>query len=224
MSLGELGALVGLALVDSTSFGTFILPILLVIAANGVRVRAMAVYLGTVLVFYFLVGVLLLLGAGAAIQVIGDTFSDRTIAIGQLIIGVALFALSFRLDGRRESGDRTSRLQRIAGSPRAMIPLAFSATAVEVATMVPYLAAIGILTASDASLPLSLVVLAGYCLVMILPAILIVVIAAVLYERVRDRMVRFGAWMERQTASAMGWVVGAIGVLLALNAAGTLFG
>ncbi len=219
MALEQVIVLAGLALVDSTSFGTLVIPLLLIVAARRVSWPAMLVYLGTVLIFYFAVGVLLSLGLGAAFEWLGDLVNSRTGAVIQLVVGVALFAGSWPLERRaRQSEGRGERLRGVAQQPRAMIPLALTATLVEVATMVPYLAAIGIVTTADISFPLAMGLLLGYCLVMILPALVLLGVASLFGDAVWSLLERFGAWLDRQTASAVGWIVGAIGALMALDA------
>ncbi|RYJ05279.1 MAG: hypothetical protein EON52_12390, partial [Actinomycetales bacterium] len=64
----QLSTLLVLALVDSTSIGTLVVPIWLLLSPAGARVGRMAAYLGTVALFYLGVGLLLLAGV--------DVFSD----------------------------------------------------------------------------------------------------------------------------------------------------
>src|SRR5699024_11553258 len=58
-----------LALVDSTSFGTLLIPIWFLLAPGRVRVGRVLVFLGTVAGFYFLVGIALVAGLRA---IVGD--------------------------------------------------------------------------------------------------------------------------------------------------------
>ncbi|HEV2527662.1 MAG TPA: GAP family protein [Thermomicrobiales bacterium] len=225
MCIEQLGILAGLALVDSTSFGTLVFPLLLVVAARRVVWPAMAVYLGTVLNFYFAIRLLLVLGLDAVLDRLQGGMDSRGAAISQPILGAGLFAASWPLERRaKASGGRGDRLRGIAQRPSAMIPLALTATLVEAATMVPYLAAIGIITTSETSLVGDTLVLLAYCLVMILPAMLLLAGASLFGERIWAALGRFSSWLDRQTASAIGWIVGAVGVLLALDALGRLTG
>ena len=56
MDLALAASLAALALIDSTSFGTLLIPIWLLLAPGRVRAGRMLVYLGTIAVFYFAVG------------------------------------------------------------------------------------------------------------------------------------------------------------------------
>lgn len=223
MSLELLGSLVALALVDSTSFGTLLIPVLLVLANRRVVWRSMIVYLGTVVVFYFLLGVGLVVGLDAALATLDRMVSDRTTHLLELGLGVGLFIASFFVDRLGRGRDRRSRLSGVTESPRAMVILALSATAVEAASMFPYLAAIGLLTTANVSRLEAAPILFGYCLVMILPAVVLLALAGMIGERVWARLERFGTWMERSTAGALGWIVGIVGFFIAADAASRLW-
>lgn len=223
MSLEMVGSLVALALVDSSSFGTLLIPILLVLANRRVAWRPMVIYLGTVLFVYFLLGVALMLGLAAAISALDGVFESTAFKYLQLALGTALLVGSFFVDRGSRGRNRRSRLEGVTESLRAMVLLALSATAVEAASMLPYVAAISILSTADLSVIASLPILFGYCLVMILPALLVLALAGTLGDRVWGRLERFGNWMERSTAGALGWIVGIAGFFIASDASSRLF-
>ncbi len=58
---------------------------------------------------------------------------------------------------------------------------------------------------------------------MILPELVILALASAFGDRLWKRLERFGNWMDRQTASAMVWIVGVVGFLMAADAASFLF-
>src|SRR5690606_33465234 len=229
------GVLVVLALVDSTSFGTLLVPVWLLLAPGRLRAGRVLAYLATGAVAYLAVGVVVVLGAGAFLDRFGAALDSRAATIVQLLLGIGLFALSFRFDSKRAArraardgdpadgdpadGDperadrvpggtggepggagagpasgpaRPGRLARWreralgieadaagAGAVRTrasvlpLLGLALGAVAVEVGTMLPYLAAIGIITTADVGWPASAGVLAAYCVVMVAPALLL---------------------------------------------------
>lgn len=218
---------------DSTSIGTLFIPIwlMLVPGERAPRLGRILIYLGTVAGFYFLVGVLLVLGAAPILDALGGSL-DHPIALwAQLGIGVALFALSFRFDSssakRRGRPGPITRWRERATSGTAgvrwLVGLALIAALVEVATMLPYLGAIGMMTTSDISPALVPVLLAGYCLVMVLPALLLLGLRAVGRTRVEPFLQRMSKWIERNAASTTGWVLGIAGFLVARDAVFRLF-
>ncbi|MFC8598371.1 MULTISPECIES: GAP family protein [unclassified Isoptericola] len=237
VGLGALaGVLVVLALVDSTSFGTLLIPVWLLLAPGRPRAWRILAYLGTVALFYLAVGVAVLLGAGAFLERYGDVLDSRPAMIVQLLLGLGLFALSFRFDGKRAAaraereGARPGRLSRWraratgleGGSLLPLLGLALGAAALEVGTMLPYLAAIGLITTSDLATGAGVGVLAAYCVVMVLPALLLLGGRLVAARAVDPLLRRLDGWLSRNAAEMTGWVLGILGVLLTLNAIGAL--
>ncbi|MEW9553011.1 GAP family protein [Nonomuraea sp. NPDC050783] len=225
MTIGLMLTLAALAVIDSTSFGTLVIPVYLLLSRDRSRTSGLLVYLATIAVFYFLVGVALMLGLTAALESFGEALHSRAAYWVQLVLGVGLFALSFRFDPKRRAkrGRPERRFEPVAGGPRAMVLLALGAGAIEVATMVPYLAAVGILTTSGLPATRWLPLLAGYVLVMILPPLALMGLRAVAGARLEPRLERLRAWLTRHSASMVSWALAIIGFLLARDAAFQLF-
>ena len=265
-----LGALAVLALIDSTSFGTLLIPVWLLMSPGRVRVGRMLLYLGSIAGFYALVGLVILLGAGALADTLATLTGARPFLIAQLLVGIGLVAWSFKLEpiGGRKTADaaagtsvadgavgpggavagsasgsasgtasgtepkRTGRLsqwrERVlsseSGSGRALAALAVGAGLVEVASMLPYLAALGLIGTQGPGWPMSGLWVLAYCLVMIAPALVLTaarLFAARLVERPLGRLDR---WLTKNAASTTAWVVGIVGFLVARDAIGRLWG
>ena len=226
MDFALLGSLGVLALIDSTSFGTLLIPIWLLMHPGGIRAGRVLVFLGTVAVFYFAVGVAIALGADAFLPQISRVLDTRPAAWAELVLGVALFFLSFRLDRKhqRAGGGRLLRWRERAltdGRVAGLAGLALAAAAAEVTTMLPYLAAIGLLTTSELAAGSIALVMAGYCLLMVLPALLLLAVRLTAGDRITPLLTRIGDWMAR--SNALSWIVGIVGFLLARDAAVRLF-
>lgn len=252
-----LAPLAALALVDSTSFGTLLIPLWLLLAPGRLRVHRVLIFLGTVAVYYFALGVALLAGATWMADTLGGFLATPAAAWLQLALGVGLFLLSFKLEPKKPKeanveasvsaqpssavGESTASAEPAPAAPRpgrvtrwraeamgaegagsllALVGLALAAAGIETASMLPYLSAIGLLTASDLTLAAGVPVLAGYCLVMILPALVLLAVRVLAYSLVRRPLERFEAWMSKSAASMTAWIVGILGVLLALDALG----
>jgi len=223
MEFALLGSLAVLALIDSTSFGTLLIPAWLLIHPGRVRAARLLVFLGTVAAFYFAVGVAVALGADAFLPQITRLLDTRRVLWAQLVVGVALFFWSFRLERKNKTAPESGRLlgwreRALAdgGGVAALAGLALMAAAVEVTTMLPYLAAIGMVT--TAALPAAHIVLvmAGYCLVMIAPALLLLVARLTAGRHLIPMLTRLSDWMVR--SNTMAWIVGIVGFLLARDA------
>lgn len=224
MDLALLGSLAALALIDSTSFGTLLIPIWLLMNPGGLRPGRILVFLGTVAAFYFTLGLAVALGADALLPQITRVLDTRPAGWIQLVLGVALFFLSFRLDHKKDGNPRMIRWRERAltdGNLAGLAALALAAAAAEVTTMLPYLAAIGLLTnAGLAPAPIALV-MAGYCLLMIAPALLLLTIRLTAGDRITPLLKRVDDWLTQ--SNALAWVVGIVGFLLARDAAARLF-
>lgn len=233
IDLALLGGLGLLALVDSTSFGTLGVPVWMLVQP---RVRAVAVlaYLAVIAFFYWLLGLALLLGAQALTGVAGtlSQWADsRPVVVAQLVVGVALFASSFAFTRKRgearrlRRGDRPTRIRRWtarAVGPDATIgtvsTVAIGAGLVEAASMLPYLAAVGILTASGVGTATSAGLLAAYVVVMVLPALVLLGLRLVAHDRAQPALETVHRWVERNKDEMLGWVLGILGFLLASDA------
>jgi hypothetical protein len=225
MDLALLGSLMVLALIDSTSFGTLLIPVWLLLHPGRVRLGRILVFLGTVSAFYFAVGLGLTWGLLAFLPRIQALLDTKEVSWAQLVAGVALFFLSFRLDGKRkrrpEGAGRIARWrERALGDEKgvlSLIGLALTATLLEVGTMLPYLAAIGLITTAELPAAQRVAVLAGYCVVMILPALALMGLRLATGHRIEPLLTRISNWMTN--SDMLAWVVGIVGFLLASDAA-----
>jgi divalent metal cation (Fe/Co/Zn/Cd) transporter len=110
-----------------------------------------------------------------------------------------------------------------SGSGAALATLAVAAGLVEVATMLPYLAALGLIGTQGPAWPVSGLWILAYCLVMIAPA-LVLTAARVLAARLVERPLgRLDAWLTRNAATTTAWVAGIVGFLVARDAIGRLW-
>ncbi|MDM8084207.1 GAP family protein [Cellulomonas cellasea] len=230
-----LAILAGLALVDSLSLGTLGLPVWM-LAQPRFRTRVVLVYLATIAAFYWLLGAALLAGVGVVAEQLA-TPDGPVLDWVQLAIGVLLFLASFLFDGpigrwrreRREMSGRQSRWQRWRASlvgpdadAGAAALAAVGAGAVEVATMAPYLGAIGLLAVNGVGLVPGAVVLAGYGVVMVAPALTLLALRLVLAAPVERPLARLNKWFERRGGDVLAWTLGVVGFLVATDALGRL--
>lgn len=219
MTIGLVASLAGLALVDSTSFGTLGVPIFLIGA--GTAGRRVLLYLATITLFYFAVGLGLLLGADAAWQALrgalAGVLAAETWLWLQVGVGVALVVISYLIDPKyRQSAPKRSWAPRDS-SPRATVLLALGAGAVEVATMLPYLGAIALLVRSDLGAGERVGLLVAYTAVMALPALVLLGLAISMRRWFGPWLDRVGGWIEKNAGVGVAWGVGIVGFLVAAD-------
>lgn len=101
----------------------------------------------------------------------------------------------------------------------AVMAVAVAAGLVEVATMLPYIVAMTMLADAGVGTPLRVLSLVGYCALMVLPAVVLLILRLVAAPLVQRPLERFAAWMERTGAENTAWIIGIIGFLIARSAA-----
>jgi len=236
MTIELVAPLVALALIDSTSFGTLLIPLWLMLVPGRLRPGRIVLFLGTVAAFYLLLGMAWLLGASMLLDLLQEAGDSTPLRIAQLGAGSGLMALGARMEpwtkpGKERRAARRAakqartgpslfvRMRRYATDPLApvgaVIVFALTAAVIEAASMIPYLAAIGLLTASELSLLGRSVVFFGYCLVMIIPASLLLVARLFLHDDVAPLLKKLESLLSRHTNGAMAWVVFLVGLYLA---------
>ena len=209
--------LIALALVDSLSAGTLVIPIVLLLSWQHLRVRDYAVYLATIALSYGALGIALLLGVSWIATVSATLDNSTWFSWVLLVLGAALMLAGIVLpDPKKRTteevmAERTSAKRRRLAGPVAMIALAFGAAVVEAATMLPYLAAVGIIHDSGWPFTTQLVILGGYCLIMIAPAIAVGMAFHVYGERVMARITRLIPRLEYEAKVTVLWVMAVVG-------------
>ncbi|HIY66720.1 MAG TPA: GAP family protein [Candidatus Agrococcus pullicola] len=245
------GVLTVLALLDSTSFGTLLIPVWLLMAPGRLRVGRILVYLLVVGGAYAAIG----LGLLSLLTVFGDGlfewFADAgsapVFSVVQVAIAAGMILLSLRIDPMTKAGkerkrqreeakaaqgrgtaDRVQRFRERAigeGSQGGWMPLltlALTAVALEIATLLPYLAGIGLVAATDPGIPIAPAMIVFYCLVMLAPALVLLVGRLVARKALERPLQRIEAFMSRHANGTIGLVLFLLGIWLGVNGLGTL--
>ncbi len=125
--------------------------------------------------------------------------------------------------GPGSEGRWARRLDAALASPWGIAGLGVTAGLLELPTMLPYLGAIGLLTQSPYPLPAQSGLLVLYCLVMLLPAAVVIGIRAVAGPRVQGPLGRLSAWLAKSSSQWLPWVVGILGFLMMRSSLAFLF-
>ena len=177
--------------------------------------------------FYLLVGLLAVRGADQIIELAAAAAGITWLVWVQLAIGVGLFGLSFWLDSSDRKARVSARLRNwraravdSEGGSAGLIKLALGATTLEVATMLPYLAAIGLLGAAGMSGLAIAGALAAYCALMVVPAAALLLARVAVSSRVSKPLARLDAWFVNKAGGATSWVVAIVGFMVGADALG----
>jgi cytochrome c biogenesis protein CcdA len=205
-------AVLGLALLDTLSPTVIGVTLYLLLARPPRAGALLCVYLATVAIAYFALGVLLMLGLGAVVPLVDDTVW----AWGQAAFGAAFVVGSFFI---RDKDAEHASIRDRAFTTRSMLLLGLGTWLFEFATAVPYFAAIGIMTAAGLSAVQWAPLLGGYVMIMVVPGVLLFVAWAVLRERMRERFERWQNALSSGSRSTLRWIVRIAGLLILLDAA-----
>ena len=240
MTIAIYAQLAVLALIDSTSIGTLLIPLWLLLRPGTRQILPrILLYLGVLAGFYFLVGVAVLGGAGAVADGLGEQSLMQLPVVQWAMIlgGGGMLAYSFRPDPAKKAQKQAAlagsagaspaiaqtpgaqvkwqaRLSKALRSPGGVIGLALIAGLLELPTMLPYLAAIGFISNSTLQPAGEYAVLAAYGLVMLLPALLLLLLRTALGTRLDPLLHRISAAMGKFAGETLLWVLGIVGFLL----------
>lgn len=221
MDIATLTGLGALALIDSTSFGTLGLPVLM-LAQRQVNRRAYVVYLLTICPFYLGLGLVLLAGVRGVRTLLDGVSASPAIDGVQLAFGAILLVGSFFIGKGPEGATRRNRWStRVAGPDpdlRAVVGVALAAGLTEAASMLPYLAAIGIVSAATVTASLRVLILVGYVAVMGMPALVLLAARLAVAQRAQPALDRLARWIEKASGETLAWIIGIVGFLLARDA------
>ncbi|MGJ9423237.1 GAP family protein [Aeromicrobium sp. CF3.5] len=232
MTTTVLLALAGLALIDSTSIGTLVLPLLMLVHPR-VRADRVLIYLATLATFYLALGVVILLVGDTVASAVSSLDGSRALDWAQVVVGLGLLVGSFWPDTpwakaaareRAESG-RPSRAQRwvdtiVTGDGRVatVAGVALVAGLIEAASMLPYLGALALIGASGVPLAAQIGILGAYNLTMIVPALALLAARLALRSRADALLERVAGWIGDRVGGAIWWVIGIAGFFLAADA------
>lgn len=237
-----LGVLAVLALIDSTSFGTLLIPVWLLTAPGRLRVGRVLMYLSVVAGAYALIGMLLLAG----LVLLGDALSawlaQAQGSVGFLLLQAGLAGVLIWYSGRldpwtaagkekkrerepeRGTPGRVARFRERAvgegaqGGAGPLLGLALAAVGLEVATLLPYLAGIGLVASQAPQAPGSVGMILFYCVVMILPALVLLGGRLVAHRLLERPLRRLEAFLSRHANGTIALILFLLGLFFGLNA------
>jgi len=214
MSIETLSVIGVLAILDTLSPAIIGVTVYVLLVAKKQQSRLLLTYLTTVVLFYFSTGIFLMLGLDVIFDPIANALNNHSARLVMIIVGAILFVGSWLVPKKKTSGSPKPKSFSIG----AMIALGFTTSLLEVATALPYFAAIGILTSNHLAFYEWLPIIAGYNLIMITPAILLLCLHT-LFKRFMNKPLRkIQALFDKSTSSALSWAMFFVGLILLMNA------
>lgn len=202
-----------LSLLDTLSPGALGVTVYLLLTVKDRLVSGLLIYLFTVGGLYFLAGASLMLGLDAIADSVSGLFQSRAVSWILTIVGVALFIGSWYVPTKKTS----KPLRPKSRSMGAMVALGFTTFLIEVATALPYFAAIGLMTAADLTPIQWAPLLAGYNFVMVLPPLVLLGLHLLLGRWMQNPLEKLRHKIEKNSGAALSWVMSIAGVILVVN-------
>jgi len=210
----EMLLLIGtLALLDMFSPSIIGVSVYILLVAKKKQIRLLLTYLMTVVLFYFSTGIFLMLGLGVIFSPISNLLDSYSARLIMTIVGGVLFIGSWLVPKRTANGSPKPKSLHVS----SMVALGFTTSILEVATALPYFAAIGILTSNQIVFYEWLPLLAGYNLVMIAPGIILLCLH-LLFRRFMNKPLRkIQTLFDQRTSSTLSWIMFFVGLILLIN-------
>ncbi len=201
-----------LALLDMFSPAVIGVTLYVLLAAKEKRTRLVLAYVLTVMFFYFGVGIFLMLGLDAMFSSVADWLNGSAAKRALAVSGAILFLGSWFVP-KKKPGSPKPKSFKVGG----MAALGFTTSLIEVATALPYFAAIGIMTSEGLVVHEWLPLLAGYNVVMILPALVLLGLSLLFSRFMQKPMEKLQSSFERNTSSALSWTMCIVGIIMLAN-------
>ncbi|MBE7683447.1 MULTISPECIES: GAP family protein [Paenibacillus] len=205
----------GFALLDTLSPTLIGVTLYLMIAENRRFGSRLMIYIMTVMILYFLLGCVLMLGLEILKEVFTSFFENKVVSWFLLIGGGLLFAGSFFIkpSHTKNKNYHTPRSTGVMG----LLAMGLTTFLLEAGTALPYYAAVSLMTTEGLITVEWVSILLGYNLVMVSPPIIIYMLYIWLGSSVQKRVERLQNKLEKQSGSVLSWVMCIAGLVLIFN-------
>ncbi|WP_433956921.1 GAP family protein [Cytobacillus horneckiae] len=203
----------GLALLDTLSPTIIGVTLFLILTDNKNLTSRLFSYLFTVVILYFSLGIVMMLGLNYIIETFSNIFQNKIFSWIIFIIGMILFVASFFIPTNKKSNIPKPKTHSIF----SIVFIGITTFLIEAGTALPYFAAIGLLTTNDIPFYQWLPIIATYNIIMILPAILIFLGYKLFGKWINSTLVNLRNKISSSSNSALSWIMCIVGLILIFN-------
>jgi len=200
----------GLALIDTFSPTIIGVTLFLVLNDNRNLTLRLLVYLGTVGLLYFLLGVIMMVGIHFITEAFSNIFQNKIVSWLIFCVGMILFTASFFLPANKKGNIPKPKTQSVL----SVIIIGVTTFVIEAGTALPYFAAIGVLTSIDIPIYHWLPIIAAYNFIMVLPALLIFLGYKLFGQMINPTLVKLRNKISSSKSTALSWIMCIVGVIL----------
>ena len=169
-------------------------------------------YLTTVILFYFCIGVFLMLGLDIVFSPIVDVLNNNIAIVLITIIGGTLIMGSWFVYKKKVADLPKPKEFKVKG----MIGLGITTSLFEVATAIPYFASIGLMVSNKFSISEWLPVLIGYNLIIAVPVLVLLLLNLLFKRFMHIRLKRLQALFQKKKFNTF-WTMFFVGLILLTN-------
>jgi len=200
----------GLALLDMLSPTIIGVTLFLVLTDNKNLTSRLLTYLFTVVLLYFSLGIIMMLGLNFIMEAFSTVFQNKIFSWVIFIIGVILFTASFFIPTNKKSNIPKPKTQSLF----SIIIIGVTTFIIEAGMALPYFAAIGLLTTIDIPFYQRVSTIAIYNIIMVLPALLIFLGYKSFGKLINPTLVKLRNKIASSSSSALSWIICIVGVIL----------
>jgi hypothetical protein len=210
-----IASLVVLAAIDSINPSAIVVTLYL-LSRSEASVQV-GVYITTIFLTYFTVGLMMILGIDTFLPSIGTLLHSPLGLAGQGLVGLMLLVY-----GLTASVDRATMTPVTPPSARTYAALALlgvTVTAMELPTALPYAAAIAVITSADLPIQQWAPLLGLYNAIFVMPPILLLVGHLLFGRQLRERYAGLTVRLQQGARETALWVAGLVGGALSVTSA-----
>lgn len=199
-------SLLALAIVDSINPSAIVVTLYLLTRERATPQAA--VYIATIFVTYFALGVGMMSGVAALLPSLTTLGGGRVGLIAEGIIGLAMLILAFKAPATAGAAPAAAPRQ---STYAALALLGVTVTVMELPTAVPYFGAVAVLT--SAGLPPSgwVPLLLGYNAIFVLPPVLLTAAHAAFGHSMDARFAALRTRLQVGARETLSWIFGLVG-------------
>lgn len=200
----------GLALLDTLSPTIIGVVLFLILTDNNKLTSRVFTYLFTVVVLYFSLGIILLLGLNYITEAFSNVFQNKSVSWAIFVLGAILFTVSFFMPTNKKSNiPKPKSLNLIS-----ILLVGLTTFLIEAGTALPYFAALGLLTNVDIPYYQTFSIIAIYNIIMVAPALLIFLGYKIFGKALKPALATVRSKLANSSNSALSWMVCIVGILL----------
>ena len=210
MNMEILLTIVGLAVLDTLSPTIIGVTLYLLVTEKKRLIRLLSVYLITIAILYFFLGISLMFGITLSFDFFKELFKHQMLSWAIFLIGMIMFIVSFYMPKKKATIPSVPSKKTTI----TMFMLGFTTFLIEGGTALPYFTAIGLMGTSSLTLLERTSILGVYNIIMVLPSIILLVMYTLFGRWLHQPFRKLNDRLSKSKDSSLSWVMCIVGIVL----------